>query len=160
MSKKTTGVLNDQKGAALVIALIMIVVLTLIGLASTFTSTFELKLSGNKRGATNAFYSAESGVEIVESNVGYFSYTGNSSTPALNPNPANAVISITRELNGDGTPREDAPRGLGISATNFEFNHHLVQSTGQDQMDVSLVRSQSTLESKVVRLLPTLQGGS
>jgi hypothetical protein len=52
--------LKDQSGTALVIALIMIVVLTLIGLASTFTSTFETSLSGNKRLSTDAFYIAES----------------------------------------------------------------------------------------------------
>jgi hypothetical protein len=50
---------KDQTGAALVIALIMIIVLTLIGLASTFTSTFEISLSGNKRLSTDAFYEAE-----------------------------------------------------------------------------------------------------
>ena len=52
--------LKDQSGSALVIALVMIVVLTLIGLASTFTSTFETSLSGNKRLSTDAFYIAES----------------------------------------------------------------------------------------------------
>jgi hypothetical protein len=51
--------LKEQSGAALVIALIMIIVLTLIGLASTFTSTFEISLSGNKRLSTDAFYLAE-----------------------------------------------------------------------------------------------------
>ena len=51
--------LKDQSGTALVIALIMIIVLTLIGLASTFTSTFEISLSGNKRLSTDAFYLAE-----------------------------------------------------------------------------------------------------
>jgi Tfp pilus assembly protein PilX len=157
---KTVKPLKDQKGAALVIALIMIVVLTLIGLASTFTSNFEIKLSGNKRGSTDAFYGAESGAQIAQSNVGYFSYTTNTSTPVLNPNPTNAVVTINRELNADGTPRQDAPRGTGISATSFEFEHHLVQSAGQDQVEVALVRAQCTLEEKVVRLLPTLQGGS
>lgn len=51
--------LENQSGVALVIALIMIIVLTLIGLASIFTSTFEISLSGNKRTATDAFYLAE-----------------------------------------------------------------------------------------------------
>ena len=157
---KTNHMLREEKGAALVIALIMIVVLTLIGLASTFTSNFEIKLSGNKRGSTDAFYSAESGAQIAQGNVGYFSYTTNTSSPVLNPNPTNAAVTINRELNADGTARGDAPRGLGISATSFEFNHHIVQSVGQDQVDVSLIRSQCTLEEKIVRLLPTLQGGS
>ncbi|MBP1696430.1 MAG: PilX N-terminal [Deltaproteobacteria bacterium] len=52
--------LKDQSGTALVISLIMIVVLTLIGLTSIFTSTFETSLSGNKRLSTDSFYIAES----------------------------------------------------------------------------------------------------
>jgi hypothetical protein len=58
MNAKT--IIKDQSGAALVVALIMIVVLTLIGLASTFSSTFEISLSGNKRLSTDAFYITES----------------------------------------------------------------------------------------------------
>jgi hypothetical protein len=57
MNAKT--IIKDQSGAALVVALIMIVVLTLIGLASTFSSTFEISLSGNKRLSTDAFYIGE-----------------------------------------------------------------------------------------------------
>ena len=60
--------LKDQSGAALVIALIMIVVLTLIGLASTFTSTFETSLSGNKRLSTDSFYIAESRTSTAAKN--------------------------------------------------------------------------------------------
>src|SRR3989337_1858514 len=61
--------INDQSGAALVVALIMMILLTLIGLASTFTSTLELKLSGNKRGSTDAFYAAEGGGQVVLANI-------------------------------------------------------------------------------------------
>lgn len=53
------AIIKDQSGTALVVALIMIVVLTLIGLASTFSSTFEISLSGNKRLSTDAFYNGE-----------------------------------------------------------------------------------------------------
>jgi Tfp pilus assembly protein PilX len=60
--------LKNQSGTALVIALIMIVVLTLIGLASTFTSTFETSLSGNKRLSTDSFYIAESRTSIAAKN--------------------------------------------------------------------------------------------
>ena len=51
--------LEDQSGTALVVALVMIVVLTFIGLTSMFTATFETSLSGNKRLSTDAFYAAE-----------------------------------------------------------------------------------------------------
>ena len=44
--------LKAQSGSALVVALLMMMILSAIGLASIFASTFELRLSGNKRGST------------------------------------------------------------------------------------------------------------
>jgi type IV pilus assembly protein PilX len=159
--------LKNQSGAALVIALIMLIVLTLIGLASTFTSTFEMKLSGNKRGSTNAFYAADSGIQVVMANISNFNMPGkyvdnkynpftetNPNSPDYNPNPTNASVTISFDPNQQG-----APRGTGISATSFEFNHYLLESTGRDQIDMSYIRSKCNLEEKVVRLIPTLQGG-
>jgi hypothetical protein len=55
MLKRSRTFLKDQGGVALVIALIMVVLLTLISLASVSTTIFELRLSGNKRGMTDAF---------------------------------------------------------------------------------------------------------
>ena len=156
--------LNDQSGAALVIALLMMVVLTLIGLASTFTSTFEIKLSGNKRGSTNAFYSADSGVQVVLSNIENFNLPGKYDTDSKYyysletgvPNPTNADIVIYHD-----TTQTGSPRGLGFSATgNFDFVHYVVESKGQDQVDLSPVKSTTAVQQKVVRLVPTLQGGN
>ena len=161
MSKKIVYPLRNQSGVALVLALIMIVILTLIGLASTYTSTFEMKLSGNKRGTTDAFYAADSGVEVVVANVDNFSlpgkYVDNKYDPFTdpnNPNPTKAKVLIQYD-----TTQEGSPRGSGFSAISFEFKHFLIDSKGQDQMDVSLVKSASEIEQKVVRLVPTLQGG-
>ena len=154
---------RNESGVALVMALLMMVVLTLIGLASTYTSTFEIKLSGNKRGSTNAFYSADSGVQVVVSNIENFNLPGkydignkyHYSHESGNPNPTNADILIYHD-----TTQTGAPRGLGLSATgNFEFVHYTVESKGQDQVDLGPIKSTSTVQQKVIRLVPTLQGG-
>ena len=105
MSSKAHFILKDQSGVALVIALIMIVVLTLIGLASTYTSTFEMKLSGNKRGTTDAFYPADSGIQVVVANIENFSLPGkynsdNKDDPFTdpgNPNPTKARVISTQD---------------------------------------------------------------
>jgi hypothetical protein len=158
---KTFSVFNKESGVALVLALIMIVVLTLIGLASSYTSIFEIKLGGNKRGSTDAFYSADSGVQIVVDNVENFSlpgkYVDNKYDPFTdpnNPNPTQAEALIQFD-----TTQEGSPRGSGFSAINFEFKHFIVDSTGHDQMESGLFKSACTIEQKVVRLVPTLQGG-
>jgi hypothetical protein len=162
MSKKMVCPLKNQSGVALVLALIMIVILTLIGLASTYTSIFEMKLSGNKRGTTDAFYAADSGIQVVVANVDNFSLPGkyvdnkyNPFTDPKNPNPTKAKVLIQYD-----TTQEGSPRGSGFSAISFEFRHFVIDSKGEDQMeDLSLVKSASEIEEKVVRLVPTLQGG-
>lgn len=162
MSSKASLILKDQSGVALVIALVMIVVLTLIGLASTYTSTFEMKLSGNKRGTTDAFYAADGGVQVTVANIENFSLPGkynadnkyNPFTDPNNHNTTNADVIIQYD-----TTQEGSPRGSGFSAISFEYRHFLIDSTGHDQTDIGLIRSACEVEEKVVRLVPTLQGG-
>jgi hypothetical protein len=51
--------LSDEKGVALVIALIMLLILTFIGISAISTTTFETNISGNERVGTGAFYASE-----------------------------------------------------------------------------------------------------
>lgn len=153
--------LKNESGVALVLALVMIVILTLIGLASTYTSTFEMKLSGNKRGSTDAFYAADSGVQVTVANIENFSLPGkyvdnkyDPFTDPSNPNPTKAKVLIQYD-----TTQEGSPRGSGFSALNFEFRHFVIDSTGRDQMELGLIKSACKIEEKVVRIVPTLQGG-
>jgi hypothetical protein len=160
MEIKKSFILKDQYGAALVIALVMMILLTLIGLASIFSSTFEIKLSGNKRCSTDAFYAADSGVQVVivdgtNFNTSHPIYQPfeDDTNPIVNPTTATLDVTITYSAAQRG-----APRGYGISATQFEFQHYLIESTGQTCPNP--VPSASTIDEKVVKLIPTLQGGS
>ena len=154
---------KDQSGAALVIALIMMIVLTLIGLASTYTSIFEIQLSGNKRASTDAFYSADSGVQIAMADVDNFSLPGkydvgnkyNYSQESENANPTLAEIVIYHD-----TMNQGGPRGFGMGTQQVEFVHFLIDSTGKDRIDSNLVKANCQIEQKVVRLVPIQQGGN
>jgi len=55
---------GDQKGVALIVALIMLLVLTLIGTSSISSTFFESKISGNERVGTKAFYAANAGIQV------------------------------------------------------------------------------------------------
>jgi hypothetical protein len=161
MMKEVRIILKDQSGAALVIALIMIIVMTLIVLAASLTSHFEIKLAGNKRGSTNAFYSAESGVQVSLGRIENFNIPGqyvdnkyNPFTDNHNPNPTNASVNITFN-----PAQQGAPRGVGISAIAFEFNHYMIEAIGKDQLEANPIKSQCTIQENVVRLVPTMQGG-
>lgn len=170
MWKQSKKILNNQAGVALVIALLMMIVLTLIGLASVFTSSFEMRVSGNKRGSTDAFYSSDAGIQVVMANlnnfnVGNFTQDVNGDghndydpfTDVSNPNPNNPTNAQARISHFED--QHGSPRGSGFSATNFEYEHFMINSVGQDQIELNPIRSRTTLEERVVRLVPTLQGG-
>ncbi len=55
--------LTDQKGVALVVALVMLLVLTFIGFAAVSLTSYEAKISGNERLYNNAFYASDGGIE-------------------------------------------------------------------------------------------------
>ncbi len=161
MIRKTTNILTNEHGAALVIALMMMIMLTLVGLGSIFTSTFEVKLSGNKRASTNAFYAADSGIQVIMANIDNFSLPGkyvdnqyDPFTDPANPNPTNA-----RVVNTYIPDQYGSPRASGFSAAHFGFLYFTINSAGEDRIDLSPVKSTCIMEEKVVRLVPTLQGG-
>ena len=61
--------LNNERGSVIIVALIMLVLLTLIGVASTKMASTEIAISGNHYQSTKAFYVAESGAYLVMSNL-------------------------------------------------------------------------------------------
>ena len=158
--RNTRHIMRKEAGAALVVALFMIVILSLIGLASSSSSIFEIGLSGNKRGSTTAFYAADGGAQAAMTNVQNFNLTRYDSDdnkyedvlndPAnTNQNPTNATVVITHETSLSGPPR-----GLGMG-THVSFIHFLITSTGQDQMESSLIRSTCAVDQKVLRVIPS-----
>lgn len=183
MIEKKVFASKDQSGAALVIALIMLIVLTLIALASSYTSIFEIMLSGNKRSTTDAFYAADGGVQAVLpvfSNFSTSSYTliPNSSTlpqglrnESIDSGFSHPIPSYPPGFPGFTNPsptvtiyhttRTGAPRGSGFSASgSYDFVYYVIDSTGKDQMDAALLKSNCEVVEKVVVLVPTLQGGN
>ncbi len=59
--------LTNQRGVVLVVALVLLLVLTLIGISSVSTSTFETINGGNERLYNMAFYAADAGIEHFRS---------------------------------------------------------------------------------------------
>jgi hypothetical protein len=61
---------SDESGAAMAIALMFLVILSLLGSSALMTSTTELSISGNQKQHKMAFYEAdggtEAGIELIE----------------------------------------------------------------------------------------------
>jgi len=149
-------VVGNQSGTALVVALSMIIVISLIALASSYTSLFEIKLSGNKRGSTDAFYGADTGVNEITTNIANFNlnqydaqthtYSPFSDSTNTTPNPTQVQAKITYMPAQAGPPR-----GMGFSAINLGYAYYQIQSVGNDQAGSG---STATIQEEVVRLLP------
>jgi hypothetical protein len=56
--------LSGENGVALVVALIMLLILTFIGISAISTTTFETNISGNERVGTGAFYASEAVFQV------------------------------------------------------------------------------------------------
>jgi Tfp pilus assembly protein PilX len=174
MLKESKLILGNQSGVALVVALLMIVLLSLIGIASSSNSTFEIKLSGNKRGSTDAFYTADGGAKSVLPDITNFN-TSNGYTTSLGTLPTelqtesidqkktSPTLILAGGVSFASSPQvtiyhttvTKVPRGLGTSAIAFLYNYYIIDSIGQDQMDLSLIRSSCEIREKIVRLIPT-----
>jgi hypothetical protein len=54
-------ILRNERGVALIVSLVLLLVLTLIGFSSVNTTTFEATITGNERIGIDAFNAAEAG---------------------------------------------------------------------------------------------------
>jgi Tfp pilus assembly protein PilX len=60
---KAMIIINNQKGMALITAILMLVVLSVIGIIAVNVTTIGAKITGNTRTSKQAFYVAEAGIE-------------------------------------------------------------------------------------------------
>ncbi len=71
--KKGFYIGSNEKGSTLIISVLILLLLTVIGIAATNTSTIEILISGNDKVHKMAFHQAdggtEVGIEIIEQNI-------------------------------------------------------------------------------------------
>lgn len=53
---------REEKGTALVLSMLLLLIATLIGISALNTSTYEIRISANERASVQAFYAAEAGI--------------------------------------------------------------------------------------------------
>jgi len=145
--------ITSERGVATVVALLMIAMLLLIGLAALMTSETEITIAGNEMQEMRAFYAAEAGLEkataILQT---YYDSTGV---------PPSFMPGGTEEANGcavtyqvlDGGPVELRPltqgtlAGLQAQVKSFDANSIAVSTIDKSQAEVSV-----TFESALVPL--------
>ncbi len=124
--------LNNQKGTALVIALLVMVTATVVAICANFTSTTELAISGNQRRYSTDFFMADGGLELIKSyfldNFAFPSNVGNTTTidtlPAEGQEPFQNLGLSLSETQLTKVFEGNPPRGSGVSAQYFRGNYY------------------------------------
>ena len=121
---------KNEEGFVLVIALLILVFLTIIGISATTTTQIELQISGNEKFYKIAFYNADSGVYATpklisacldngaEQDVAGFTYLGSSGT-------------FYREIMGYDA--HDSDKDIRFTLGGFNVNMD-VKRTGQETL--------------------------
>jgi type IV pilus assembly protein PilX len=66
---------SREEGTALIAGLLLVLILTILGLAAMMTTTAGLRVAGNDRSSKRVFYIAEAGLE--DASIIYCSRAGN-----------------------------------------------------------------------------------
>ncbi|HEX7027564.1 MAG TPA: pilus assembly PilX N-terminal domain-containing protein [Gammaproteobacteria bacterium] len=139
-----------QRGIALVTALVMLLILTLIGVTAMNTSTLEEKMAYNMQQDLTAFHAAESGFNLTFEDV---------NTVTFNPNPVTLapidvgsaeveVTAVFREI----TPKPPLKKNAKPYSAKYQAAHFDIVSVGTTPN-----KSRSTVRAGMYQILP---GGS
>ncbi len=117
----------NQRGAALVIGLILLLVLTLLAISGVSSASLEFFMAGNEQYRQNAFQAAEAGIERAMANGALFNPNG--ALPAING--TNGVDTFTASV----TPAGKAPAPpKGYDATLYAAYLFQIDSTGRSDV--------------------------
>lgn len=99
---------KTERGAALVIALLLLTILTIIGLSGTSSSIFELRMAGNTQDFYHSFQSADAGVSAT------MALSNTAADPFVGGDPGD-VFDPTADLSGPLTAVNGSPGNVGVS---------------------------------------------
>lgn len=127
--KINNNCIRRQSGAALVVGLILLLVLTMLGISGMQTSTFELLQANNSQFAQNAFEAAETGIDRAMIPVGL-----NTAVAVIVPETAvDAGSASSYESQTRFALTTNVPQGLFSlgSGGGFQAYHFDIDSTGR-----------------------------
>ena len=137
-----------QNGSVLIVSLIILLVMTVLGLAASGGANMELRMAGNNEHINTTLQAAESAVEATITDVNLLGQALNSATPISqdirldsNYDAANQPVNSTAKISYVGQGNMDG-YSLGINQSNFVAHNFEVIGTGSMQGNVTSVTSQ------------------
>lgn len=143
--------LNNNKGMAALIALIMVGMLTLIGLAAMSTSDDEVEITSNQLQETRAFYAAEAGLERAAATLHHLSDSLGTS-PSYMPSGSDEVNNCVYKYETvDLGPAQQRVLNNGtLAGLRALVKSYAMESTGYSKLDKSKVKISQNFERALV----------
>jgi len=136
-----------QRGAALVVGLLLLLVLTLLAISGMNSATLELVMAGNTQYQQNAFQAAETGIEQMLRD------------GAFNPSAGAQNLNVTAEhFTTVNTPQLGGaaqPAIFGSSWNSFSSFHFEILSTGTSDRSAQAINRQGV--AVIAPLDPTVR---
>ena len=142
----------NEKGSITVLAVVLLMLLTLLGIAVTTTSSIEVQIAGNELRHNLAFYSAEAAKGWVIWNPDLYGSDNISGTPLNFPNSEDdsetQTLNSNQSFNGSvqyGSPT-DPPRGSGYESGEYRAHCYTMTCKGysshntQTQIEIGFYR--------------------
>lgn len=128
---------GQQRGAALVVGLMLLLVLTLLAISGMNTSTLELQMAGNFQYSQNAFQAAEIGIEQTLAS-GQISTNASvevekrpiTGSETDSPDTYETTTTFDCDRNGETLPLDGRGYSMG-EGTGFSSYHFEITSTGE-----------------------------
>jgi len=135
------SVYRQQRGAALVIGLMLLAVLTLLAVSGMNSASLEFVMAGNEQYRSNAFQAAEAG---IAQSIATGTFNPDAVVPFVVPPGANGndtwAASITTQLGGF------AGQVWGFDSNSVLGIHYEIQSTGASVRNAQAVNTQGILQ--------------
>jgi len=132
--KNTT---SDERGFVIIVALLMLAIITVIGIAATMIADTETRIAVNERLYNTAFYTAEAGTEFVAESPSFYGPDNITVGGSLSfPNDADPTerydMSSTQSFNGEVEYLGSSapPRGSGYDAEKFKAHRYQMTCAG------------------------------
>jgi Tfp pilus assembly protein PilX len=135
----------QQSGAALVIGLLLLLVLTVLAITGIATATLELQMAGNLQYQERAFQAAETGIEQAIETATFNTtvpYTQTDQRVSAADDDNQDTYSFTMEFD-DETGTTLVPGGGYSLGTGFQAYHFNIESEGQSERDARAEHVQS-----------------
>jgi Tfp pilus assembly protein PilX len=110
---------HRQRGTALIMSLVILMILTILGITAMSTASLEEKMSGNTQEGTRAFQAAESGLNQALNTAGSLDLNV-TTTNSFTYSAMKASASVSTQFMQFSPPRRGSGYGNTVEAANFD----------------------------------------